>query len=215
MTESVTVKTKPSFLGRLLRQLVGLALLIAIGILLFATWANHRRSGEWSFRVFDRAWWGIGSEEAQPYVDGAKSAARTAYQTTEELLQKAEAWLKRDPAEDTTDPAVSAPVTTDSLADQASDRERHEKALNDAQSLFEDGVVAYRQGKPADEQGQVDPAALRTAIASFKRVRDLLAIHIPAYNALPRKNLRILADAEELQALNQRLLSAAEQAVPR
>lgn len=209
MTESVTVKTRPSLFARMLRTIVGLALILGIGVLVFATWANYRRDGVWTFRVFDRTWWGIGNEEAKPYVDGAKTAARTAYETTEELLLKAEAWLKRPPAEPTADPTAPA-SPDDDLAASSNTQEWHEKGFAQAQDLFEEGVIAYRQGKPATADTPPDAAALRTAIAHFKRVRDILDSHIPGYNALPTKNLRILADAEELQALNLRLLGTAE-----
>ncbi len=209
MTESVTVKTRPSLFARMLRTIVGLALLLGIGVLVFAAWANHRRDGEWTFRVFDRTWWGIGRQEAKPYVDGAKTAARTAYETTEELLLKAEAWLKRPPAEHAADPSSSATPVED-LTARNTTQEWHEKGFAQAQDLFEEGVIAYRQGKPTTADTPPDAAALRTAIAYFKRVRDILDSHIPGYNALPTKNLRILADAEELQALNLRMLSTAE-----
>jgi len=208
MTESVTVKTRPSLMGRLLRNLVGFALLLLVLILIFATWANHRRTGAWTFRVFDATWWGIGRDEAQPYVEGAQRAAHTAFETADELLDKAKAYLNRPPAEN------PPPTSTDPDAQKlpsgeiASKRAEHEAGIAQARDLFDHGVVAYTRGKSVTDPARRE--ALRTAIADFKQVRDLLATHVPAYNTVPGKNLRILADAEELQTLNANLLRNAE-----
>ncbi len=206
MTESVTVKTKPSLMGRFLRNLVGLALILLVLVLLFATWANHRRTGAWTFRVFDRTWWGIGRDEAQPYVEGAQRAAHSAYETADELLDKAQAYLKRPPAENP--PTTTANGQPAPVSETASALAQHEAGIAQARDLFDHGVVAYTRAKSVTDPARRE--ALSTAIADFKQVRDLLATHVPAYNALPGKNLRILADAEELQTLNANLLRNAE-----
>jgi hypothetical protein len=207
---------RPPFLTRMLRKLVALGLLVLVLVLVFATWANHRREGAWSFRVFDPVWWGVGREEATPYVDGARDAAHSAYTWSQETLTEAEAWLKKA-NEPKPEPAPVANNNTEEekIALSGEDRSKLETALATAQDTFEEGLIAYRQAKPDRLGGEPDPTALRTAISKFKRTRDLLEANVPAYNKVSGKNLRILADAEELEGLNRRMLQQAQQLADR
>lgn len=87
-----------------------LAVLLAIGAVGVATWANWRKDGRFSVRVFDPAWWTVGRREAEPYVEGAKTAAQKVQQSLwgeGGMVDQAEAWL--DGLRRTTD-AAAAPA---------------------------------------------------------------------------------------------------------
>jgi hypothetical protein len=172
-------------------------------VLVFATWANYRHEGKVSFRVFDSTWWGVGRDTSQPYVDSAKGMASSAYEKVwgkDGLVDQADAWLKRD------DPALSEPVTTGTVEGAVDERSAHEHAFAEAQDRFEQGLVTWRSTKPVQEGASRDLEAVKRAKADFKHVEALLDKHIPAYNSTPGKNLRVLKDAEDLQALNRRML---------
>lgn len=171
--------------------------LLVITALVIATWANWRRDQRVTFRVFDPVWWGVGKREAEPYVEGARTAAEKAYESVwgaGGLVEQAETWInerKEAPA-----PTPSADV--------------HEAAFTQAENRFEDGVVAYKRAKPAPGKA-IDRAAVREAVLAFSACRDLLAEHLPAYAKLPQHKAAERTKAEDLQRLNERFLSQAKQ----
>lgn len=201
---------KASFASRFLRRLVTITLLLGVLVLVFATWANYRRSGTVSFRVFDAAWWGVGRETSQPYVDRAKDMASSTYTAVwgeGGLVDEAKAWLAREdqPAETQTAPSDTAAVES-----AGAERDDHEAAFRRAEASFEQGLFAWQRARPADATAPPDAAALDQARSHFEAVATILDRHLPAYNATAGKNLRVLKDAEDLQALNRRMLDRAK-----
>jgi hypothetical protein len=179
------------------RFVLTVVVLLAITALVVATWANWRRDGKASFRVFDPVWWGVGRSEAQPYVDGAHTAAERAYESlwgAGGLVDQAETWIKERKA-------APPPAAGTSAA-------AHEAAFAEAESRFEDGVVAYKRAKPAAGKA-TDRAAVREAITAFTACRDLLAAHLDDYAKLPDRRPAEQAKAEDLQRLNARFLDQA------
>lgn len=183
------------------RWILTLVVVLACTALAVATWANWRRDGRVTFRVFDPVWWGVGKREAEPYVDGARTAANKAYDSVGDLIGQAEAWLKERKAEPQPATPPVSPTTPAS-----SEAAAHEAAFVEAQNRFSDGLIAYRKAQPRDPGEQPNPKAQREAEAAFVACRDLIAKHLGPYRALRERNDAILAKTEDLQRLNLRML---------
>lgn len=170
--------------------------ILAVTTLVIATWANWRRDHRVTFRVFDPVWWGVGKHEAQPYVDGARTAAEKAYGSvwgSGGLVEQAEAWMATRSKD--TAPILGADI--------------HEAAFAQAETRFEDGVVAYKRAKPTAEKA-TDRTAVREAVIAFTACRDLLAEHLPAYAKLPQHKEVELSKGQDLERMNERFLSQAQ-----
>ena len=194
-----TKKTGPSASTQIGRFVLTTVVLLAITALVIATWANWQRDRRVTFRVFDPVWWGVGRHEAQPYVEGARTAAERAYESlwgAGGLVEQAETWIRERKA--TPAPAPTAGATS------------HEAAFAEAENRFADGVVAYKRAKPAPGKA-IDRAAVREAITAFSACRDLLDQHLPVYSTLPERQPAEQAKAEDLQRMNARFLVQAKQ----
>jgi len=186
----------PSAAVHIGRFVLTAVVILAVTALVIATWANWRRDRKVTFHVFDPAWWGIGKHEAQPYVDGARTAAENAYASVwgaGGLVEQAEAWIATRPKDAAAIPGADI----------------HEAAFTQAETQFEDGVVAYKRAKPSAEKA-TDRTAVREAISAFTACRDLLAEHLPAYAKLPQHKEAELSKAQDLERINARFLAQAQ-----
>jgi hypothetical protein len=214
MGDDKTTKSPPapkaSFGSRLITGVISLVLVAFLGALLWTTYLNWRKDGRFSFRIFDTAWWRPGVDSAQPAIDGARSAAKSANDALwgdGGLIDSASRWWsikqkERAQNEAATPAAAAAAPKTEEL-------KRCEKAISDAEIDFQVGLDSYRLANPS--VGELDDRRrghLREARAKFLSVKDLLGRAVPKYESLDGHDAERLADAKALQQYDERLLSS-------
>lgn len=175
-------------------MLLCLAFLAAVAVI---AWWHHAQDGQWSFRLFDAAWWQPGVSRSQPVLEAARRDAQRANDAVwgdHGLVDEVERWWR----------ARRAPAPTPAPA--TAERRRLEGFLADADRAFESGLHAYHEAG-ADSSARTR-ATLESARSSLLAAQDLLARTIPAYRACADHDADRLAEAEAEAAFDERLLAA-------
>ena len=224
MSDSAPGPARRPFWRTVVKLVTELALVAAVVVLAGTAWANSRREGRFSFRVFDRSWWGVGRHEAQPYLSGARQAADEAYTAVwgeKGMVEKAEAWLdglrrRRAPAAAPVapvhgaDPPAAAPAPVPAPAPATggpAGLRLHEERFAAAERLFQQGFAAYKQANPQEGGWSAEKReTMRQAAGCFARARDLLDDAIPGYAAIPGHDVRRLGEARDLERINKQFL---------
>ncbi len=209
----------------LLRTLLALAVVAALGLLTWTTLVNWRATGTLTFHPFDAAWWAARpaptdralNDPGGSALDGARSLAA---QAKEKLwgpggvVEQVETWWGRGAAATAAAPGAAAPapiaVAPAGGARPGVDRATLERQLAYAQVSFRSGLDAFKRGAPAAAPTvAVQRAALAEARTHFQHAHDLLAQDIPAYAALGDHDPRVLENARQLLDYDEQLLALA------
>lgn len=206
-------------LGRLLVILVVVSL---SGALAWATLANHRAHGAWSFHPLDPAWWSPTPQDpsaGDPFAGVADDAKRLAGQAGEAvwgkggLVERCEAWWRqRDqggaPTTPTTTTTTSPTATPTPGAPPAptppptSVRGLLEQRLTASDQRFAEGIELAKRARPALGDDAATLAGrlgtLTQARTCFADVERDLGEAIPAYEAIPGHDPARLANAKQL-----------------
>jgi hypothetical protein len=195
--------------SRFIKALITLVLVAFLGAMLWTTYLNWRKDGRFSFRIFDTAWWRPGVDSAQPAIDGARSAARSANDALwgdGGLIDSAARWYEGKQKE-REQGAAAKPDTA--AAPRSEELRRCEKAIADSEIEFQYGLDYYRLANPREgELNDQRRGHLRDARAKFLSVKDLLGRAVPKYEALDGRDADRLADAKALQQYDERLLAS-------
>lgn len=205
-------------LGRLLVILVVVSL---SGALAWATLANHRAHGAWSFHPLDPAWWSPTPTDptaGDPFAGVADDAKRLAGQAGEAvwgkggLIERGEAWWRergQQPLTPNTAPNTPAtpPGTTPPPAQPAPPpttvRGLLEQRFSVSEQRFAEGLELAKQARPTlgDDSAMLAKRmkTLAQARAGFAEVERDLGEAIPAYEAIPGHDPVRLANARQLQ----------------
>ena len=216
--------------GILTRLLITLVLVSLVGALTWATLAQHRVSGMWSFHPLDSAWWSpqpVGQTGNDPFADVANDAKKLAGQAGEALwgpggmVERGEAWWKAQnntpttpptttptnrsipPSVPTPDKPVVAPAPSTSL------RSFLEQRLAASEQRFADGLQLAKQARPSLSDNAATLAGrmstLTQARQCFAEVERDLGESIPAYQAIPGHDVSKVASAQQLQRFAQQM----------
>ena len=211
----------------LLRALLALVVIAALGLLTWTTLVNWRATGTLTFHPFDAAWWAARpaptdralNDPGGTALDEARSLAT---QAKEKLwgpggvVEQVETWWGRGAAVAAAapgagaHPAPGAPTANAPVAPAAAgaDRATLERQLAYAQVSFRSGLDASKRGAPAaSPTPEVQRAALAEARTHFQHAHDLLAQDIPAYAALADHDPRVLENARQLLDYDEQLLA--------
>jgi hypothetical protein len=214
VADDKTTKSQPpqaSRGSRFIKGLISLVLVAFLGALLWTTYLNWRKDGRFSFRVFDTAWWRPGVDSAQPAIDGARNAAKSANDALwgdNGLIDSASRWWNGRQKERAQSEAAK-PAAAAAPAPKGEELKRCEKAIADAEVDFQYGLDSYRLANP--REGELDDRRrghLRDARAKFLSVKDLLGRAVPKYESLDGHDNDRLADAKALQQYDDRLLAS-------
>jgi hypothetical protein len=203
--------------GVLGRFLVVLVVVSLCGALAWATLANHRASGTWSFHPLDPAWWSPRQPNGgndDPLTDLSEHVRRLAGKAGEALwgpgglLERSEQWWN-DHATPAPPPATPAPTGGEPPAPPptapapTSVRGLLEQRFSSNERRFAEGIALAKRARPTlgDDvsalAGRID--TLRQAHACFTAVEHDLGEAIPAYEALPGHDPTTLANARQLR----------------
>ena len=216
--------------GVLSRLLITLVLISLVGALAWATLAQHRVSGIWSFHPLDSAWWSpqpVGQNGGDPFAEVANDAKKLAGQAGEALwgpggmVERGEAWWKAQnntpttpptttptnrsipPSVPTPDKPVMAPAPSTSL------RSLLEQRLTASEQRFADGLQLAKQARPSLSDNAATLAGRMSTLAQarqcFAEVERDLGESIPAYQAIPGHDVSKVASAKQLQHFAQQM----------
>jgi hypothetical protein len=182
--------------------------------LMWVTLVHWHRDGQFSFRLFDPAWWRPGVDSAQQHADDAGQALWA----PGGLIPKAEAWwdarsatTANPSAGSATTPAIAnstatgATVATVAASGPVDDapRRRLEAQISGAETDFQLGLDEYRAANPANGTSTLPQRDhLRQAKAHFLLAKDALDHAIPAYADAIGHDPDRLADATALRDYN-------------
>jgi hypothetical protein len=205
-------------LGRLLVILVVVSL---SGALAWATLANHRANGAWSFHPLDPAWWSPTPKDptaGDPFAGVADDAKRLAGQAGEAvwgkggLIERGEAWWRergqQQPAPSASPnapivPPGTPPSATPPTPPPTTVRGLLEQRFSVSERRFADGLELAKQARPSLGDDSTTLASrlktLTQARADFAEVERDLGEAIPAYEAIPGHDPARLANARQLQ----------------
>lgn len=204
MTNVSGVSRHGGILMRLIVRLVLCALAIAIAIACFANW---KKDGSLSFRVFDPAWWTAGTTEAQPVLTTARQAADDFYDKLwgeGGWAEQAERWINEQRAKHASQPDTAEGPQT---PDKSPETQKLEANLKQARENFEQGMIAYNKGNPAnDGWNNEKKSQIQAAREAFTKTREQLDAALPAYQSRPDCDKSIAADAKKLEDMNLQLL---------
>lgn len=207
----MTAARQGGVLGRLLVILVVVSL---SGALAWATLANHRAHGTWSFHPLDPAWWSPTPRDptaGDPFASVAEDAKRLAGQAGEAvwgtggLIERGEAWWRERGQPPPTAPApVSPPASApDVQPAPASVRGLLEQRFAVSEQRFASGLELAKQARPSLTDDATTLAGrmktLTEARSRFAEVERDLGEAIPAYEAIPGHDPVRLANAKQLQ----------------
>lgn len=204
-------------LGKLLMILVVVSL---SGALAWATLANHRAHGTWSFHPLDSAWWSPVPKDptsGDPFASVADDAKRLAGQAGESLwgkgglVERCEVWWReRDQTgapSSTTPPSATPPTkpTTDTPVPSPAPttvRGLLEQRFTTSEGRFAEGIELAKRARPTLSDDAATLAGrmgtLTQARACFSDVERDLGEAIPAYEAIPGHDPAKLASARQL-----------------
>ena len=211
----------------LVRALLALVVIAALGLLTWTTLVNWRVSGTLTFHPFDAAWWAARpaptdralNDPGGTALDQARSLAG---QAKEKLwgpggvVEQVETWWGRGAAAAAAAPGGAVPPAGSAppagapavAATPGVDRATLERQLAYAQVSFRSGLDASKRAAPAAApSAEVQRAALTEARTHFQHAHDLLAQDIPAYAALGDHDPRVLENAHQLLDYDEQLLA--------
>jgi hypothetical protein len=210
-------------LGRLLVILVVMSL---SGALAWATLANHRARGVWSFHPLDPAWWSPRPADpaaGDPFASVAEDAKRLAGQAGEAvwgeggLVERCEAWWRQRGRADTTPPPATpgpgdAPQpesATPTVGTPPTVRGLLEQRLAASERRFAEGIDLAKRARPTlgDDAATIAGrmGTLTQARACFAEVERDLVEAIPAYEAIPGHDPAKLASAKQLLGFSRQM----------
>lgn len=193
--------------GILLRLIVRLALCAVAVAIAIACFANWKKDGSLSLRVFDPEWWMVGKNEAQPVMTTARQAADDFYDKLwgeGGWAELAERWLGEQRARHASQPDTAEGPQT---PDKSAETRKLEADLGQAREAFEQGMIAYNKGNPANGGWNSEKKGhIQAARESFARTRERLDAALPAYQSRPDCDRSIAADAKKLEDMNLQLL---------
>lgn len=208
-------------LGRLLVILVMVSL---SGALAWATLANHRAHGVWSFHPLDAAWWSPVPQDptgGDPFAGVATDAKRLAGQAGESLwgkgglVERCETWWREreqpaaTPAAPVTRPTTGAPTTPAPAPAPTTVRGLLEQRLTTSEQRFAEGIELAKRARPTLSDDAATLAGrmgtLTQARSCFAHVERDLGEAIPAYEAIPGHDPAKLAGARQLLAFTRQM----------
>jgi hypothetical protein len=211
--------------GGVLSKLLMILVVVSIsGALAWATLANHRASGTWSFHPLDSAWWSPTPKDpasGDPFAEVANDAKRLAGQAGESLwgkgglVERCEVWWReRDQATTTsaapaTTPTGGAPATPVPAPAPTTVRGMLEQRFTTSERRFADGIELAKRARPTLSD---DAAALAGRMGTLTQARTCfsdverdLGEAIPAYEAIPGHDPAKLASARQLLAFTKQM----------
>ena len=216
--------------GVLSQLLIAFILVSIVGALAWATLAQHRVSGTWSFHPLDSAWWSpqpVGQNGGDPFADVANDAKKIADQAGQALwgpggmVERGEAWWN---AQNNTPATTTAPTSTNhgippvasspnkpvtTPAPATSVRSLLEQRLTASEQRFADGLHLAKQARPSLNDNAATLAGrmntLTQARSCFAEVERDLGESIPAYQAIPGHDPSKVASAKQLQHFAQQM----------
>lgn len=208
-------------LGRLLMILVVVSL---GGALAWATLANHRAHGTWSFHPLDSGWWSPTPKDpasGDPFAAVADDAKRLAGQAGESLwgkgglVERCETWWRQRDQPGATGGTAPAPAPTGAPAAPATTpppttvRGLLELRFTTSERRFAEGIDLAKHARPTLSDDAATLAkrmgTLTQARARFSEVERDLGEAIPAYEAIPGHDPARLASARQLLAFTRQM----------
>ncbi len=210
---------RPRHGGVLGRLLVILVVVSLSGALAWATLANHRAHGVWSFHPLDSAWWSPTPKDptaGDPFAEVANDAKRLAGQAGESLwgkdglVERCESWWRArersaatptaTPATPTTGTPAPAPITVRGLLEQR---------FATSERRFAEGIELAKRARPtlSDDAATLTGrmGTLTQARACFTEVERDLSEAIPAYEAIAGHDPAKAASARQLLAFSRQM----------
>lgn len=208
--------------GGVLSKLLVILVVVSIsGALAWATLANHRANGAWSFHPLDGAWWSPTAKDpagGDPFADVAQDAKRLAGQAGEALwgkgglVERCETWWqKRDQPAGAAAPTTSTPTPIQPphqapppppLPAPTTVRGMLEQRFTTSERRFAEGIDLAKHARPTLSDDAVTLAGrmgtLTQARTCFSDVERDLGEAIPAYEAIPGHDPAKLASARQL-----------------
>lgn len=210
---------RPRHGGVLSRLLVILVVVSLGGALAWATLANHRATGAWSFHPLDSTWWSPTPKDptaGDPFADVANDAKRLAGQAGESLwgkeglVEQCETWwrARERPANSPTAPtSPTAPATpntrpTSPTPAPTTVRGLLEQRFVTSEQRFAEGIDLAKRARPTLNDDAATLAGrmstLTQARSCFADVERDLSEAVPAYQAIPAHDPGKLASARQL-----------------
>jgi hypothetical protein len=216
--------TRPRHGGVLGRLLVILVVVSLSGALAWATLANHRAHGVWSFHPLDSAWWSPKPQDStagDPFADVANDAKRLAGQAGESLwgkgglVERCEAWWSqrqpaREPVREPPTATPTAPTTgTPSVPTPTTVRGLLEQRFAASERRFAEGIDLAKRARPTLSDDAATLAGrmgtLTQARSCFSDVERDLSEAIPAYEAIAGHDPAKAASARQLLAFSRQM----------
>lgn len=182
-----------------MRLLVMMVLLVLGLALAWAVLANRGRSGTWTFRPFDGAWWTASAPggEADAVDDVLRTSrelagqARTVVWGSGGLVERGEAWWRGAAS---TSPPAGAPVPT-----TTNERARVEGELAAADNGFRAALDHLAKASPtASGDAKTKRAHAEAARTSLREADARLTLALTAYSALPGHDAQRLERGRQL-----------------
>ena len=225
---------RPRHGGVLGRLLVILVVVSLSGALAWATLANHRAHGTWSFHPLDAAWWSpvpAGPTASDPFAEVANDAKRLAGHAGEALwgkgglVEQCESWWRSRerptapatsttpaaPSDTTTPVGPTVPPSTGAPRPPAPTTVRGllEQRFTSSEQRFAEGIELAKHARPtlSDDAATLTGrvGTLTRARSCFTEVEGDLAEAIPAYEAIPGHDPGKLASARQLLAFTRQM----------
>jgi len=216
--------------GGVLSKLLLILVVVSIsGALAWATLANHRASGTWSFHPLDSAWWSPTPKDpasGDPFAEVANDAKRLAGQAGESLwgkggmVERCEAWWRERNQTTATPatppsatPATGAPATPAPTPAPApaptTVRGMLEQRFTTSERRFAEGIELAKHARPtlSDDATTLTKrmGTLMQARTHFSDVERDLGEAIPAYEAIPGHDPVKVASARQLLAFTKQM----------